>query len=78
MMIRRRMQESGGALTMVDGTVFNAGSGTITGIADEDITLGQMTTTNSTTSAITLNTTSGNILDGGDTNEDLTAGKRYG
>ena len=64
---------SGGALTMADGTVFNAGSGTITGIADEDITLGQMTTTNATTAAITLNTASGNILDGGDTNEDLTA-----
>jgi hypothetical protein len=65
--------ESGGALTMADGTIFSAGSGTITGIADEDITLGQMTTTNSTSSAITLNTTSGNILDGGDAQEDLTA-----
>jgi filamentous hemagglutinin family protein len=64
---------SGGALTMADGTVFDAGSGTLTGIADEDITLGQMTTTNATTSAITLNTASGNILDGGDTDEDLTA-----
>ena len=32
-----------------------------------------MTTTNSTSSAITLNTTSGNILDGGDIDEDLTA-----
>ena len=65
---------SGGALTMVDGTVFNAGSGTISGVADEDITLGQMTTTNATSSAITLNTASGNILDG-DTTEanDLTA-----
>ena len=59
---------------MVDGTVFNAGSGTISGIADEDITLGQMTTTNATSSAITLNTASGNILDG-DTSSanDLTA-----
>jgi hypothetical protein len=64
---------AGGVLTMNDATVFNAGSGMISGIADEDITLGQMTTTNSSTSAITLNTTSGNILDGGDTNVDLTA-----
>jgi trimeric autotransporter adhesin len=64
---------SGGALTMVDGTVFNAGSGTITGIADEDITLGQMTTTNATATAVTLTTTNGNILDGGDTDEDITA-----
>ena len=65
---------TGGALNMVDGTVFNAGSGTISGIADEDITLGQMTTTNATSSAITLNTANGNILDG-DTSgaNDLTA-----
>ncbi|MBT6716736.1 MAG: hypothetical protein HOB18_03705, partial [Nitrospina sp.] len=65
---------SGGALTMDAATVFNAGSGTITGIADEDITLGQMTTTNATTAAITLNTASGNILDGDTTGaNDLTA-----
>jgi hypothetical protein len=64
---------SGGALTMVDGTIFNASSGTITGTSDEDLTLGQMTTTNSTTAAITLESKSGSILDGGDTNEDITA-----
>jgi hypothetical protein len=64
---------SGGALTMVDGTIFNAGSGTITGTSDEDITLGQMTTINTTSTAITLNTKNGNILDGGDTDQDLTA-----
>jgi hypothetical protein len=65
---------TGGALTMVDGTVFDGGSGTITGVADEDITLGQMTTTNATSTAITLNTTSGNILDGDSLgNNDLTA-----
>ena len=64
---------SGGALTMTDGTVFNSASGTITGISDEDLTLGQMTTTNSTSAAITLHTKNGNILDGGDTDEDLTA-----
>ena len=56
-----------------DGTIFNAGSGTITGTSDEDLTLGQMTTTNSTTAAITLESKSGNVLDGGDTNEDITA-----
>ena len=65
---------SGGALTMADGTVFNAGSGAITATSDENLTLGQMTTTNSSTSAITLNSKSGNILDGGDTGgDDLTA-----
>ena len=65
---------SGGALTMVDGTVFNVGSGTITASADVDITIGQMTTTSSSTSAIKLSSVSGDIHDG-DTNgsNDLTA-----
>ena len=65
---------SGGTLTMVNGTVFNAGSGTITTSADENITIGQMTTTSSSSSAIQLSSTSGNIVDG-DTDEsnDLTA-----
>ena len=65
---------SGGALTMVDGTVFNSSSGTITASADEDITIGQMTTTSSSTSAIKLSSVSSNILDGDtDGSNDLTA-----
>ena len=65
---------SGGALTMVDGAGFNAGSGTVTVSADENITTGQITTTNSSSSAIQLSSVSGNIVDG-DTDEsnDLTA-----
>ena len=65
---------SGEALNMVDGTVFNVGSGTMTASADVDITIGQMTTTSSSTSAIKLSSVSGDIQDG-DTNgsNDLTA-----
>ena len=59
---------------MVDGTVFNSSSGTITASADEDITIGQMTTTSSSTSAIKLSSVSSNILDGDtDGSNDLTA-----
>ena len=65
---------SGGALTMVDGTVFNASSGTVTVSADENITIGQITTTNSSSSAIQLSSVSGNIVDGDtDGSNDLTA-----
>ena len=65
---------SGGALTMVDGAVFNAGSGTVPVSADENITIGQITTTNSSSSAIQLSFVSGNIVDGDtDGSNDLTA-----
>ncbi len=65
---------SGGALTMVDGTVFDAGSGTVTVSADENITIGHITTTSSSSSAIHLSSTSGNVVDGDtDGNNDLTA-----
>ena len=37
-----------GALTMTDATVINAGSGTITLTADDNMTLGGLTTTNDT------------------------------
>ncbi|MDB9751456.1 filamentous hemagglutinin N-terminal domain-containing protein, partial [Gammaproteobacteria bacterium] len=58
---------SSGALTMVNGTVINAGSGTIALLADENITVGQVTTTNTSTTAVTLTSTEGGIVDGGDT-----------
>ena len=69
---------SSGALTMVDGTVINAGSGTIALLADENITLGQVTTTNTGTTAVTLTSTEGGIVDGGDTGgaDVITAGGR--
>ncbi|MBT3508337.1 MAG: filamentous hemagglutinin N-terminal domain-containing protein [Nitrospina sp.] len=55
---------SGGALTMVDGTVFDAGTGTLALSADEDITLGLLQTTSSSDAAVTLTSTSGGAFDG--------------
>jgi hypothetical protein len=57
---------AGGALTMVDGTVFDAGSGTLALAADEDITLGLLETTSSSDTAVTLTSTSGGVFDGDD------------
>ena len=54
---------SGGAITMDEGTIFDAGSNSLTLSADEDITLGLLTTSNSSTSSITLNSTNGGIRD---------------
>jgi filamentous hemagglutinin family protein len=55
---------AGGALTMVDGTVFDAGSGTLALSADEDITLGFLQTTSSSDTAVTLTSTSGGVFAG--------------
>ncbi len=63
----------GGALTMANGTLYDAGSGTISLNADEDITLGGLLTTNATTSAVAITSTSGALLDGGDTHTDIVA-----
>jgi filamentous hemagglutinin family protein len=62
-----------GALTMNDGTLFNAGSGLIALNADGDITLGGLLTTNATNTAVVLTTTNGGIVDGGDTYVDVVA-----
>ncbi|MBL4664863.1 MAG: hypothetical protein JKY23_02745 [Nitrospinaceae bacterium] len=65
---------TGGALTMVDQTVINAGTGTITLEADEDIKLGRLVTTSSSTVAVTITTVSGGVIDNGDTgSEDIDA-----
>ena len=61
---------AGGTLAMVDGTVFDAGSGTLALSADEDITLGLLETTSSSDTAVTLTSTSGGVFDG-DTNASL-------
>jgi trimeric autotransporter adhesin len=54
---------SGGALTMADGTVFDAGSGTLALSTDENITLGLVRTTSSSDTAVTLTSTSGGVFD---------------
>ena len=58
---------SGGSLTMTDGSWANSGSGTITLGADGDITVSRLVTTNATSSSVTIVSTSGALLDSGDT-----------
>jgi hypothetical protein len=55
---------SGGALTMANGTIFNAGSETLALSADEDITLGLVKTNSSSDMAVKLTSTSGGVIDG--------------
>ncbi|MBI4843392.1 MAG: hypothetical protein HY809_03585 [Nitrospirae bacterium] len=62
-----------GALFMANGSLIDAGSGTITLSADEDITLGGLVTTNATADAVSITSTSGAVLDGGDLNTDIIA-----
>ena len=65
---------AGGGLWMRDGSVLSSGSGTIELRADRDITLGRVITTNTTTSALTLVSRRGGLVDGGDsTGENLVA-----
>ena len=56
-----------GSLTMTDRAVIDAGTGTINLNANEDVTLGQLVTTNATTSAIQITSNAGGVVDGGDT-----------
>jgi filamentous hemagglutinin family protein len=62
-----------GALTMADGTIINAGSGTIDLNADEDIALGSLQTSNATVTAVTIDSTEGGVTDAGDTSIDIVA-----
>ena len=57
----------GGALTMSDGVVVDAGGGTISLSADEDVTVSRLVTTNATVTAVSLTSASGGVVDGGDT-----------
>ncbi len=55
-----------GELFMADGAVIDAGSALVTMTADDDITLGQVITTNSTVDAIRITSNCAAIIDGGD------------
>ncbi len=68
-----RAGNNGGGITMVDGSVINAGSGLIVFTADGTITLGSLTTTNSSTTAIQVTSANGAITDGGNTDVDIVA-----
>ncbi|MEZ6130494.1 MAG: Calx-beta domain-containing protein [Planctomycetaceae bacterium] len=62
-----------GSITMADGAVIDAGSGTITLTASEDILLSSLTTTNATAAAVAVTSTAGSVLDNGDTDVDVNA-----
>ena len=66
-----------GKITMVDGTVLNAGSGIIDLNAYGDITLGSVQTTSASSTvgseAVNISSTAGGIIDGGDTDVDIIA-----
>jgi len=64
---------SGGELFMRDGSIIDAGSGTVEMRADGNITLGSVRTTNATGNAVTLITRSGAVVDGGDADRDIVA-----
>ena len=61
--------DGNGLITMADGAVVNADAGTITLEADEDITIGGL----ASTSNVNVTTSGGAIIDGGDTDTDVTA-----
>ncbi|MFN5743582.1 MAG: beta strand repeat-containing protein, partial [Planctomyces sp.] len=62
---------AGGLLTMADGALINAGSGTITLTSDGDVTLGGLQTTNATATAVQVTSREGGIIDGGDSDIDI-------
>jgi len=64
-----KAESSGGAITMATGGSFNAGTGTINLSADQDITLGLLTTS----SSVTLNSTTGGVRDADSTSLDIRA-----
>ncbi|WP_373651232.1 hypothetical protein [Schlesneria sp. DSM 10557] len=54
-----------GKILMQDGATIRSGSGTIALLADQDITLGQVETLNATANALRLVSTSGSLVNGG-------------
>lgn len=60
---------SGGAITMASGSTFSSSTGTLALSADEDITLGLL----STSSSVTLNSTNGGVRDADSTSLDISA-----
>jgi filamentous hemagglutinin family protein len=64
-----KAESSGGDITMATGGSFKAGTGTINLSADQDITLGLLTTS----SSVTLNSTNGGVRDADSTSLDISA-----
>ena len=65
--------ENDGFITMTDGAVLNAGSGTFNIDAAGNITIANITTTNATATAVAIDSTFGGIIDAGDTDVDIVA-----
>lgn len=61
------------SITMVDGTLASAGTGKISLVADGNIALGGLLTTNSSNDAVTVTSTNGAITDAGNTDVDIVA-----
>ena len=61
-----------GAITMADGALVDAGAGAIALQASDDIILGGLVTNSPLLNAVTV-TTDGNVIDGGDTDIDISA-----
>ncbi|MCI0360315.1 MAG: hypothetical protein L0211_17710, partial [Planctomycetaceae bacterium] len=59
--------QAGGAITLADGALVNAGAGTIGLTASGHITLGRLVTTNNTAAAVAITSLTGSVIDGGDT-----------
>ncbi len=66
----------GGALSMANGTLLNAGSGSISLSADEAVTLAQIMTTGSAGNVVSIASKSAGVVDAGtsETNVDATSG----
>ncbi|OSQ38199.1 filamentous hemagglutinin N-terminal domain-containing protein, partial [Thalassospira sp. MCCC 1A01428] len=64
-------------ITQADGSKINAGSGTISLTAAGDITLASLVTSNASSSAISVDA-GGQIIDGGDTDDDITSSNDNG
>ncbi len=71
-----KAESSGGAITMGTGGSFNAGTGTINLSADQDITLGLLTTSNSSNTSITLTSANGGVRDAGTSDLDISTSGR--
>ena len=67
------IRSSANGITMADGAVVGAGSGTMLLAAAGDIVLGGLTTTNATADAVKVTSTGGAIIDGGDADVDIVA-----
>ncbi|WP_437340030.1 beta strand repeat-containing protein, partial [Thalassospira marina] len=63
---------TGSKFTQTDGASINAGAGTITITAGSDVTLASLITSNATDNAISIDA-DGHIIDGGDTDDDITS-----